>query len=80
MKVFCFCPELLTETEGGHVSRAKQEELPTVMSFAFLLMRSSSYFLKYTLHKLRTQYSMQKFAKDLVNNTLALLKITPSSG
>ena len=42
--VFCFsfCPELLPDTEGGHVSRTKQEGA-VLISSAFLLMRSSSY-------------------------------------
>ena len=39
--VFCFCPEILPNTEGVHVSRTKQEEVAALMSFAFLLMRSS---------------------------------------
>ena len=40
--VFCFCPELLPDTEGGHVSRTKQEGA-VLISSAFLLMRSPSY-------------------------------------
>ena len=38
--VFCFCPELLPDTEGGHVSHTKQEGA-VLISSAFLLMRSS---------------------------------------
>ena len=41
-KAFCFCPELLPDTEGGHVSCTKQEGA-VLISSAFLLMRSSSY-------------------------------------
>ena len=37
--VFCFCPELLQDTEGGHVSRTKQEGA-VLISYALLLMRS----------------------------------------
>ena len=32
--VFCFCPEILPNTEGVHVSRTKQEEVAALMSFA----------------------------------------------
>ena len=38
--MFCFCHELLPDTEGGHVSRTKQEGA-VLISDAFLLMRSS---------------------------------------
>ena len=38
--VFCFCPKLLLDTEGGHVSRTKIEGA-VLISCALLLMRSS---------------------------------------
>ena len=38
--VFCFCPELLPDIEGGHVSRAKKEGA-VLISCALLLMRNS---------------------------------------
>ena len=44
--VFCFCPEILPDTEGVHVSRTKQEGAAwgaVLISYAFLLMRSYYY-------------------------------------
>ena len=38
--VFCFCPELLPDTEGEHVSRTKIEGA-VLISCALLLMRNS---------------------------------------
>ena len=43
--VFCFCPEILPDTEGVHVSRTKQlQEGAVLISYALLLMRSSYHF------------------------------------
>ena len=46
--VFCFCPELLPDTEGGHVSRTKKEGA-VLISCVLLLMRSS--FICFADHK-----------------------------
>ena len=45
--VFCFCSEILPDTEGVHVSRTKQEGA-VLISYALLLMRSSYHFFTNT--------------------------------